>query len=453
MDLSTPGSGVTGYDGAPVAKRWKSQTLEGFQRVNLDDGSVYSGEWRNGARWGSGRQTYALTRNLYQGEWVDGRWHGRGFLGLANGSWYDGNWVDGRRDGFGTEESGRERYEGEWVKDVRAGTGVLTDAHGKSWDIFFSSSGELLWKHEAVALQPTTCHEVWQQPDAPRFTPKKVLFTSVFSTLCSPRRTPAPGALPSHPAFAERTKDVVERDCDCHDQPSASARGEHAAGLENSSAEALIAKEGFIKATFVWEPNVKHQQQARPVTPLSISSFSETDDASVSDGQWMVLGADIAASRADDLDNHLTPADDEFAFVRRGSSGSSDGFRHTIFRHHSNNTWQQRNHGFHTSEVTELAMESNAHSARPSLVAEAGKSRAACHPAASHKSARSGGAWGCGVLVPDAHVQEAAARAKATSEHTHAEQALKPASPPSGHFANACCNSSCGWCGGGGCLL
>ena len=29
----------------------------------------------------------------------------------------------------------RERYGGEWAKDVRAGTGVLTDAHGKAWDV------------------------------------------------------------------------------------------------------------------------------------------------------------------------------------------------------------------------------------------------------------------------------------------------------------------------------
>ena len=59
---------------------------------------------------------------------------GIGVSGL-DGSWYDGSWADGRCDGFGTEESERERYAGEWVKDVRAGTGVLTDAHGKAWDV------------------------------------------------------------------------------------------------------------------------------------------------------------------------------------------------------------------------------------------------------------------------------------------------------------------------------
>jgi hypothetical protein len=93
---------------------------------------------------------------------------------------------------------------------------------------------------------------------APEFTPKKVFFTSIFSTLCSPRRTPAPGALPSHTAFEEGTKDFDERGCDCHDQPSDAEQ----AGLEKSSAEAgeaVSAREGFITATFVWVPNVKHQ--------------------------------------------------------------------------------------------------------------------------------------------------------------------------------------------------
>ena len=55
----------------------------------------------------------------------------------------------------------RERYAGEWAKDVRAGTGMLTNAHGKAWDVLFSPSGELLWKRAAVALQPITCHQVW----------------------------------------------------------------------------------------------------------------------------------------------------------------------------------------------------------------------------------------------------------------------------------------------------
>ena len=151
--------------------------------------------------------------------------------------------MDRRRDGFGT----RERYAGGWAKDMCAGTGVLPDAHGKAWDVLFSPR---LARVESFYgnMKPLRCNpslvmklgtSIQTRPDLP---PRKSSLHQSFSTLCSPRRAPAPGALPSHPAFY---------------QPSDSVQ----AGLEKSRAEAgeaVIARESLIKATFVWEPKVKH---------------------------------------------------------------------------------------------------------------------------------------------------------------------------------------------------
>ena len=64
--------------------------MDGHHEHRSSDGSRYSGEWRQGMRWGQGTQTYALTGNVYSGAWVDGRWHGYGELKLASGCCYRG---------------------------------------------------------------------------------------------------------------------------------------------------------------------------------------------------------------------------------------------------------------------------------------------------------------------------------------------------------------------------
>ena len=53
---------------------------------------------------------------------------------LAHGTMAAG-WIGGAMASAQRRVRERERYAGEWAKDVRAGTGVLTDAHGKAWDV------------------------------------------------------------------------------------------------------------------------------------------------------------------------------------------------------------------------------------------------------------------------------------------------------------------------------
>jgi hypothetical protein len=240
---------------------------DGYHRVVLDDGSTYDGEWRDGQRWGFGSQTFALTQNVYRGEWEDGRWHGRGLLCLANGQWYDGNWVEGRRDGFGTEESDCERYAGEWCRDERCGTGIVTDASGKAWDVFYSTKGELVWKHHALGLEPLTVEVVWTLPDEPRFTPKKVNFIPLLSSLASPR------ILPKVPA-------------------AVGIANEEGGRREIPLDDENICGEAFIKATLVWERNVRSS-----LTSLSISESSSPQSQSDSmaamplSDEWVLMEA------------------------------------------------------------------------------------------------------------------------------------------------------------------
>ena len=54
----------------------------------------------------------------YEGEWLDGNFHGNGSLVFDDGSKYEGSWVEGKRQGFGihTNPDG-SRIEGEWLQD------------------------------------------------------------------------------------------------------------------------------------------------------------------------------------------------------------------------------------------------------------------------------------------------------------------------------------------------
>ncbi len=52
----------------------------------------------------------------YDGDWVDGKMHGRGVYYYADGSIYDGMWQDGKMHGSGVFiYPNGNRYDGEFV--------------------------------------------------------------------------------------------------------------------------------------------------------------------------------------------------------------------------------------------------------------------------------------------------------------------------------------------------
>ncbi len=67
--------------------------------------------------------------DIYTGEWVDAKRHGKGAMKLINGDTYIGEWVDAKRHGNGvwTRDDGRV-YNVEW-KDGKE----YTDSYGKLW--------------------------------------------------------------------------------------------------------------------------------------------------------------------------------------------------------------------------------------------------------------------------------------------------------------------------------
>ena len=78
------------------------------------NGKTYDGEWKDGKMHGKGVHT-CPDGNKYDGEWKDGKRHGKGVHTCPDGLKYDGEWKDGKRHGNGVHTCPEGlKYDGEW---------------------------------------------------------------------------------------------------------------------------------------------------------------------------------------------------------------------------------------------------------------------------------------------------------------------------------------------------
>lgn len=94
-----------------------------------DDQSHYKGALKGGRPHGHGSFTDASTGDKYQGEWLDGLYHGQGTLTKRNGIVYQGDFFEGAKHGQGvlhwpSNPSALARYEGSFKADKKHGYGI-----------------------------------------------------------------------------------------------------------------------------------------------------------------------------------------------------------------------------------------------------------------------------------------------------------------------------------------
>lgn len=123
---------------------WKGASKEGFGiEINASGTKKYEGEWAANARNGKGSLFHKLDgdinfRQMYAGDWVDGRMEGYGVYSFKNGDIYKGHWVHNKRSGSGTMQyANGDAYSGEWLNDVLHGPGVLYLENGNTYDGHF----------------------------------------------------------------------------------------------------------------------------------------------------------------------------------------------------------------------------------------------------------------------------------------------------------------------------
>ena len=109
----------------------KQKTLR-KKTIKYPNGDVYIGEVNNGnKRHGKGKMTYKRAGMVYEGEWKNGLYYGKGKKTYGNGDWYKGGWKDGYQHGQGkyTYAHGSV-YEGEFKNRARHGQGKMIYKNG-----------------------------------------------------------------------------------------------------------------------------------------------------------------------------------------------------------------------------------------------------------------------------------------------------------------------------------
>ena len=94
----------------------------------------YEGEWADGKIHGRGVLTSAKFK--YDGEWRAGKKHGRGVCYYSDGDTYEGDWANDKWHGQGTwvlcgaDGKAQERYEGEMFEGKMHGKGAYEYSDG-----------------------------------------------------------------------------------------------------------------------------------------------------------------------------------------------------------------------------------------------------------------------------------------------------------------------------------
>lgn len=105
-----------------------------LQAITLENGAIYSGEWKNGFRDGKGVQTWP-DGSKYEGDWIEDKANGKGRLSHADGDIYEGDWVNDKANGEGTYmHANGAKYVGQWKDDKQHGHGLETWPDGAKYE-------------------------------------------------------------------------------------------------------------------------------------------------------------------------------------------------------------------------------------------------------------------------------------------------------------------------------
>ena len=121
---------VLGYKRGVVIS--EQQSTEGCIKGNCENGkgtmkyangSVYTGQWKDGKRNGKGTHKWP-DGSSYTGQWKDNHINGEGTYKNKDGTVYNGQWKDGKPDGQGTYTNiNGVKFSGIWINDLLNGKG------------------------------------------------------------------------------------------------------------------------------------------------------------------------------------------------------------------------------------------------------------------------------------------------------------------------------------------
>ncbi|KAJ6632656.1 Alsin like, partial [Pseudolycoriella hygida] len=114
------------YPRARYVGQWWCGQMQGIGHFEFPDGRMYTGQLSNNEISGIGKM-FSPT-GVYEGEFLNGKYHGHGVLEVKNKETYEGNFKDGVYQGHGVLRTNQFTYIGEFSNNSKNGYGVLDDA-------------------------------------------------------------------------------------------------------------------------------------------------------------------------------------------------------------------------------------------------------------------------------------------------------------------------------------
>lgn len=114
------GTYVYARRGEKYVGEWRNGVINGQGTYYYRSGNRYDGEWRNGKKQGQGTYLYADRGEKYVGDFANDQPNGQGVYYYSNGDRYEGEWRNGRKNGQGVLYESDRKIVGEWQNDQKA---------------------------------------------------------------------------------------------------------------------------------------------------------------------------------------------------------------------------------------------------------------------------------------------------------------------------------------------
>jgi hypothetical protein len=114
-----------------------------YKTGKYSNGDRYEGEFVNGKFHGKGIYI-SYTGAKYEGDFILGKYHGYGVINFPDGSKHSGEWKSGNRHGKGTllHKDGT-RFDGQWANDIRNGKGIYLYPNGSKVNTEYKDGVEI----------------------------------------------------------------------------------------------------------------------------------------------------------------------------------------------------------------------------------------------------------------------------------------------------------------------
>lgn len=124
---------------------WRNNLWNGKGKLTNKSGDIFDAQWQDGVMHGFCVCKYA-NGDSYKGNMVSGNISGKGEYIWNNGDKYNGEWTDNEQHGEGIMKlSDGTKYVGQWASGVRSGYGVLFKTNGE-----ISEKGD--WKDDKLFI-------------------------------------------------------------------------------------------------------------------------------------------------------------------------------------------------------------------------------------------------------------------------------------------------------------